>query len=192
MLTSLYFETSRVRLLVSDGQPWFIVNDVRRALGITGCLNVARLDDSEWGTVAVATAGGRDHLVGLGVSGLFTAIAHETTPEAGRFRRWVASEALPAIAAMNGAVLQAPRGRGDGMVSTTELAARLGMEPGLLGRRAKHLKTPAHGEECDAIGDFSDRIVRQWLWNEAGCAAVLRQFGRRGADGAAGGAYAAT
>jgi prophage antirepressor-like protein len=186
MMIFLYFETHDIRFLLSDGQPWFIVSDVRRALGITGYLNVAGLDDGEWGTVAVGTPGGRDHFAAVGVSGLFAAIAHETTPEAGRFRRWVALEALPTIAAMSGAVLQAPRGRGDGLVSTTELAERLGMEPGLLGRRAKHLKTPAHGEERDAIALFSDRVVRQWLWNEAGRAAVLKQFGRRGADGAAG------
>jgi hypothetical protein len=96
-----------------------------------------------------------------------------------RLRRWLAAEVLLAVFAPEDTALESAPAHDGGLVSTNEIAEAIGIAPSALGRRAAHLKTPLHGEWRHAIGEFSGKVVQQWLWNDAGRAAVLAQFGGR-------------
>jgi prophage antirepressor-like protein len=86
------------RILDKDGEPWFVLPDVCRELGLTNPSMVAgTLDDDEVGFDSVATAGGRQTVVTVSESGLYTLIMRSRKEGAKRFRRWVTGEVLPSI-----------------------------------------------------------------------------------------------
>lgn len=97
-LTLYNFEQMPVRVLVRDGDPWFIATDVAQLLGYRDAHNAVRmLDDDEKGTHIVSTLGGDQEQIIISESGLYAAILKSRRPEAKRFRRWVTGEVLPAI-----------------------------------------------------------------------------------------------
>lgn len=94
------FGSDDIRALVIDGEPWFVLSDVCRALTIGNVGNVAeRLNRS--GAAIRQTdirSGGQMRLVTLvDESGMYEAVIRSDKPEAVRFRRWITSEVLPAI-----------------------------------------------------------------------------------------------
>lgn len=104
------FEAQTVRVLMRDGQPWWVAVDVCCALGIANSRDaVAALDEDERMTVANTDShlnvGNTDikipnrgvHIVSE--SGLFHLIFKSRKEEAKRFRKWVTSEVLPALRA---------------------------------------------------------------------------------------------
>jgi prophage antirepressor-like protein len=93
------FENQRVRIVVRDGQDWWVAADVCRVLGISNARDaIARLDEDEKTTVANPDGGGHAHTLNLvNQFGLFTLILTSRKPDAKRFKRWVTHEVLPAI-----------------------------------------------------------------------------------------------
>ena len=141
-------------------------------------MNVAdRLDDEEKTVADIKTAHGRLRVVAVNLSGLYAAIALYRDGVAKPFKRWITADVLPSIPNHGSATLLPPVVR-DGRSSTSDLARHVGMSPGKLGRRVKHLKTPQHGELRAAVGLVSEKPVEQWWWNAAGRDAVLREFYR--------------
>lgn len=96
-----------VRIIVRDGEPWFVATDVCKALGLqwkgsgkTGTL--AALDDEEKGAHTMSTPGGQQTVAIISESGLNLltlrcrdAIKPGAVPY--RFRKWVTGEVLPSI-----------------------------------------------------------------------------------------------
>lgn len=92
------FEHHNIRLLLIDGEPWFVAADVATALEYRDAEKLSRrLDDDEKGTHIVGTPGGSQHMIAINESGLFSAILHSRKPEAKRFKKWVTSEVLPSL-----------------------------------------------------------------------------------------------
>ncbi|MGE4292377.1 MAG: BRO family protein [Desulfovibrio sp.] len=94
------FDGNAVRVVLRDGEPWFVAKDVCQCLGIvwkgsdsTGPL----LDDDEWIASVVPTPGGPQKMACVSESGLYSLIFTSRKPEARRFRKWVTSEVLPSI-----------------------------------------------------------------------------------------------
>ncbi len=86
------------RTLKKDGEPWFVLIDVCRELGIGNPTDAAsRLDDDEVGIDAVKTAGGMQNVVTVSESGLYSLIMTSRKEGAKRFKKWVTAEVLPAI-----------------------------------------------------------------------------------------------
>lgn len=86
------------RTLNIDGEPWFVLADVCRALDIKNVSDAAsRLDDEDKGVAPADTLGGKQTVRIINESGLFTLVLRSEKPEAKRFKRWVTSEVLPAI-----------------------------------------------------------------------------------------------
>lgn len=92
------FENHNVRVLVIQGEPWFVASDVALALLYREAKDMTRnLDDDEKGTHIVGTPGGSQHMTTINESGLFSAILRSRKPEAKRFKKWVTSEVLPSL-----------------------------------------------------------------------------------------------
>lgn len=97
-LTLFNFEGHDVRLVLRDGEPWWVHNDVCARLGIADAPQAAgRLDDDEKGWVDIPTPGGSQRVRVVNEPGLFSLILRSKTPESKRFKRWVTHEVLPSI-----------------------------------------------------------------------------------------------
>ncbi|EMK5377731.1 Bro-N domain-containing protein, partial [Escherichia coli] len=103
--TSIFsFESQAdIRVIVINGEPWFIASDVCRAIGIANHRDAVRkLDDDEKGVASTDTPGGEQESIIISESGLYTlilrcrdAVTPGTIPY--RFRKWVTGEVLPQI-----------------------------------------------------------------------------------------------
>lgn len=100
---SYSFGGQEVRVVIRDGEPWFVAADVCAALGIRNSRDaVEPLDDDEKGVGSTDTLGGKQRLSLVSEGGLYTIIlrcraATTRGTIAHRFRRWVTGELLPAI-----------------------------------------------------------------------------------------------
>jgi prophage antirepressor-like protein len=89
---------SKFRVIDRDGDPWFVLSEVCRELGISNPSDwVARLDEDEKGVAEIETPGGVQNLRIINESGLYSIILRSTKPEAKTFKKWITSEVLPAI-----------------------------------------------------------------------------------------------
>lgn len=88
----------KIRVILKDGEPWFVSRDVCDALGIAnGRDAVARLDDDEKGVGIFDTLGGPQQLSIIAESGFYTIAITSRKPEANEFRKWVMRDVLPQI-----------------------------------------------------------------------------------------------
>lgn len=90
------FSTLPLRVVVKDGNPWFVAADVLTALTLDRKA-LERLDDDERGVSSIHTLGGTQQMGVVNESGLYSLILGSRKPEAKRFKKWVTSEVLPAI-----------------------------------------------------------------------------------------------
>lgn len=96
------FEEQAVRVVLRDGDPWFVAADVCRVLEISNARDaVARLDDDEKADVGITDASGtqRRKTNIISESGLYALIFTSRKAEARKFRKWVTAEVLPSLRA---------------------------------------------------------------------------------------------
>jgi hypothetical protein len=93
------FEEQAVRVVMRDGDPWFIAADVCRVLELGNTAQaVSRLDDDERdGIITNDTVGRSNRLTAISESGLYALVLTSRKPEARRFRKWITAEVLPAL-----------------------------------------------------------------------------------------------
>lgn len=98
------FGAHSVRVVVRDGDPWFVASDVCAALEYSNSRSAVadHLDDDERMTVASADShsgkrGGARLMTIINESGLYALVLRSRKPEARKFAKWVTSEVLPAI-----------------------------------------------------------------------------------------------
>ena len=89
-------EFGQVRVVIIDGEPWFVAADVCRILEIDKT-QTRRLDDDEKGLYSIQTLGGEQQTIIINEPGLYRLIFSSRTPEAKNFQRWVTHEVLPSI-----------------------------------------------------------------------------------------------
>ena len=91
-------EFGKVRVVQKDGQPWWVLRDVCKALGLRSANNVAvRLDEDEKGVIPINTHGGKQNTTVVSESGLYATILRSDKSQARAFRKWTTSEVIPAI-----------------------------------------------------------------------------------------------
>lgn len=98
-LTPFAFDDALVRVH-QDGQglPWFVAKDVCRVLELGNVTEATRgLEEDERCSVVLNTPGGRQEMLIITESGLYSLIFRSRKPQARAFRKWVTSEVLPAI-----------------------------------------------------------------------------------------------
>lgn len=93
------YQSSEVRTVMQNGEPWFCLVDVCRVLGISHTKDTAnRLDKDEVGqTEVIDRLGRKQRITIINESGLYNVILRSDKPEAKPFRKWVTSEVLPSI-----------------------------------------------------------------------------------------------
>jgi prophage antirepressor-like protein len=97
-VTLFSFKNRKVRVVMKDGEPWFVAKDVCDILGHTNSrMALEMLDDGEKGVSKVYTPGGNQEMNVVSESGIYSLIFRSNRPEAKLFRRWVTHEVLPAI-----------------------------------------------------------------------------------------------
>ena len=89
------FDSQAVRVLLIDGEPWFVAADVCVALGIQNVTQaVDRLDDDERSMFNIGRQG---EACTINESGLYSLIFSSKLESAQRFKHWVTHEVLPSI-----------------------------------------------------------------------------------------------
>lgn len=93
------FENHDIRVSKDEnGDPWFIANDVCKALEIQSPRDaVSKLDPDQRGTILTDSLGGMQTTSTISESGLYSLIMSSRKPAARAFRRWVTSEVLPSL-----------------------------------------------------------------------------------------------
>lgn len=92
------FGDCEIRVVVRDGDPWFVASDVASALCYRNASDAARnLKDHQKGTHIVRTLGGSQKVTIITESGLYKLVLRSRKPEAEEFSDWVTGEVLPSI-----------------------------------------------------------------------------------------------
>jgi prophage antirepressor-like protein len=97
------FEGSEIRTIHKNGEPWFVTNDVCKALRLSNPRKaIESLDGDEKGVTLSDTVGGKQEMNIVNESGLYILILRSRNAvKPGtlqhRFRKWVTSEVLPTI-----------------------------------------------------------------------------------------------
>lgn len=94
-----------IRTAVKDGEPLFVATDVCRALEIGNPAQATvRLDEDEKGIISTDTLGGKQNLLFVTESGLYSLVLGSRKPEAKAFKRWVTHDIIPTIRKTGGYV----------------------------------------------------------------------------------------
>lgn len=91
-------EFGAVRAVTLEGEPWFVVADVCRALGLGNSSDVIkRLDEDERTLVSIEGASNGLPVNAINEPGLYALILGSRKPEAKAFKRWITHEVIPEI-----------------------------------------------------------------------------------------------
>ena len=95
------YQSSTVRTVERDGEPWFVLKDVAGILGIDNHKDLMkRLDPDEVGRFELPHPQNPDktiEMICINESGLYSVILRSDKPEAKPFRKWVTSQVIPSI-----------------------------------------------------------------------------------------------
>ena len=98
-----------VRVVTIDGEPWFVLADLCRALGLSQ-YRADRLEDGLIRNHTIEDRSGRSQMVNVvSEPGMYEVVIRSDKPNASRFRRWITSEVLPSIRRTGG--YQVPESR---------------------------------------------------------------------------------
>lgn len=92
----------QIRTLMINNEPWFVGNDVAKALGYGEGKSLPNaisnhVDMEDKGVTKMMTPGGNQEVTIINESGLYSLILSSKLPSAKEFKRWVTSEVLPSI-----------------------------------------------------------------------------------------------
>ncbi len=99
-------EFGSIRTLEINNEPWFVGKDVAEILGYSETAKAIRthVDEEDKGASKMDTPGGRQNIIVINESGLYSLILSSKLPTAKKFKHWVTSEVLPAIRKTGGYV----------------------------------------------------------------------------------------
>jgi len=91
-------EDFEVRVVARGGEPWFVLGDVCRVLGLGNpSMAARRLRDCEKGVIPIDTPGGAQETAIISEQGLYRLVLRSDKPQAVEFQDWVVGEVLPSI-----------------------------------------------------------------------------------------------
>ena len=99
-VASVYsFESQPVNIIIINGEPHFIGKQVCDILGYANSRKALadHVDDEDKGVTKRDTLGGKQDVVIINESGLYSLILSSKLPTAKKFKHWVTSEVLPSI-----------------------------------------------------------------------------------------------
>lgn len=91
-------EFGDTRVVMLDGEPWFVAADVCKALDISNISDaVARLDADELTSIKTMSGGQMREMKAVNEPGLYSLVLSSRKQEAKKFKRWLTHEVIPAI-----------------------------------------------------------------------------------------------
>lgn len=88
-------ESTPIRSLIKDGEPWFVAKDVCDVLGLTNPTTaLSALDEDERSKFFLGRQGNTNI---INESGLYALVIRSNKPNARKFRKWITAEVLPAV-----------------------------------------------------------------------------------------------
>lgn len=97
-LTPFDYSGRPVRVVMLDGEPWFVAADICGVLGYAHTATALKpLRDNEKGVSLTHTPGGDQRLTVISEPGLYRLIMRSNRPEAEAFQDWVTTAVLPSI-----------------------------------------------------------------------------------------------
>lgn len=102
-------EFGQVRTFDKGGEPWFVGKDVATILGYERTADAIRahVDDDDKGVGEIQTPGGKQKIIIINESGLYSLVLSSKLPTAKKFKHWITSEVLPAIRKTGGYIANA-------------------------------------------------------------------------------------
>lgn len=93
------FHGQDVRTVIINNELYFVGKDVAEVLGYTNPRQALKshVDEDDKGVSKFDTLGGKQDLVIINESGMYSLVLSSKLPQAKEFKRWVTSEVLPAI-----------------------------------------------------------------------------------------------
>ncbi len=93
------YESSEIRTIEKDGEPWFVGKDVATILEYSNPRKALadHVDAEDKGVTKCDTLGGVQNLTIINESGLYSLVLSSKLPSAKKFKRWVTNEVLPSI-----------------------------------------------------------------------------------------------
>jgi len=91
---------AEIRVMVKDGEPWFVGKDVANVLGYANTKDALakRVErEDKRGSQIATPLGGTQTMTIINESGLYSLILSSKLPQAKEFKRWVTNEVLPQI-----------------------------------------------------------------------------------------------
>ena len=176
MMTFTNPEFGSIRTPTINGEPWFVGKDVAAALGYTNPLKAVRdhVDEEDKGVNDSFTPGGKQKIVIINESGLYSLILSSKLEGAKRFKRWVTAEVLPSIRKTGGyiageekmsdeelfmqAFLVAKRKLDERNAEYAKLEKRheaLTAEANIMRPKAEFADAVATSEDCIPLGDLA-------------------------------------
>ncbi len=88
-----------IRVLEMDSEPWFVGKDIADILGYSNSRKAIgdHVDEEDKGVTKCYTPGGKQDLLIINESGLYSLILSSKLESARKFKRWITSEILPSI-----------------------------------------------------------------------------------------------
>ncbi len=163
-LVPFTYADAQVRVVVVDGEPWFVLADLCKALDISNVGNVlSRLADDDKSSIRLAdgTSGNPNRAI-VSEAGMYEVVIRSDKPEAVAFRRWVTGTVLPEIR-KTGGYNTAPALTGPQLVAAALIEASRMLEA--KDERIAELEPKAviADKLLDAEGDLSVRDAAQAL-----------------------------
>lgn len=171
------YDDAEVRVVVRDGEPWFVASDVVTILGISRVHDAVRgLDDDERGADTVRTLGGDQLVTLVNEAGLYSLILRSRKPEAKAFKRWITHDVLPAIRKTGS--YGSPAGMSFEEM-TAHVIGELNQRIAAAQQRAKELESPAAAWNAlsNAAGDFTVTDAAKILGRDGKCPGPRQLFG---------------
>lgn len=92
-------EFGQIRTMLINNEPYFVGKDVAEILGYANPQKAIRthVDNEDKGVNEMDTPGGKQEIIVINESGLYSLMLSSKLPNAKKFKRWVTSEVLPSI-----------------------------------------------------------------------------------------------
>lgn len=89
----------KVRVVMIDGNPWFVGKDVAECLGYSNARDAFsnHVFDEDKGVAKCDTLGGKQNMTIINESGLYSLVLSSKLETAKDFKHWVTREVLPSI-----------------------------------------------------------------------------------------------
>ena len=148
----------QIRVVMRDGEPWFVAADVCKALEIDNSRQAtSRLDEDEKFTTVISNDGaatGKSSMTFVNEPGLYSLVLGSRKPEAKMFKRWITHEVIPSIRKHG---MYATPITVDAMIADPDFAITL--LTNLKEERAARLAAESQNQIMQPKADYYDKIV---------------------------------